>query len=77
MEVRNETERKWLEKFIKSHMVKETALINREPTEEEINKYMINNGENYYNSRERLREESYGGKPPMGYNSWGDYHKSL
>ena len=77
MEVRNESERKWLERFIKSHSNNSTALINREPTDDEIKKHMKNNNENYYNSREKLREESYGGKPPMGYRSWGDYHKGI
>ena len=47
-----------------------------EPTEEEIRRYMKENNENYYNARERLREHAYGGKPPGGYSSWGDYWKS-
>ena len=47
-----------------------------EPTEEEIRRYMKENNENYYNARERLREHAYGGKPPGGYRSWGDYWKS-
>ena len=48
----------------------------REPTEQEIQEYMKENNENYYNARERLRENAYGGKPPGGYRSWGDYWKS-
>lgn len=46
-----------------------------EPTEEEIRRLMESTGENYYNARERLREAAYGGKPPHGYGSWGDYWK--
>jgi hypothetical protein len=49
----------------------------KDPTEEEIKNYMEKNNENYYNSREELRKEAYGGKPPGGYSSWGDYWKSL
>lgn len=48
-----------------------------EPTEQQIQNYMKNNNENYYNARERLREASYGGKPPGGYSSLGDYWKSF
>jgi hypothetical protein len=33
-------------------------------------------GETYYTAREKLRELAYGGKPPDGYASWGDYWKS-
>ena len=51
-------------------------LSGREPTEQEIQEYMKENNENYYNARERLRENAYGGKPPGGYRSWGDYWKS-
>ena len=47
-----------------------------EPTEQEIQDYMRKHNENWYNSRERLREKAYGGKPPMGFSSWGDYWKS-
>lgn len=49
----------------------------KEPTKEEIEAYMEETGENYYNSREKLRELAYGGKPPNGHKSWGDYWKSL
>jgi hypothetical protein len=48
----------------------------KEPTQAEILKYMEIHNENYYNARERLREKSYGGKPPSPYKSWGDYWKS-
>ncbi len=49
----------------------------REPTRMEIENYMMNNwGETYYTAREKLRESAYGGKPPNGYSSWGDYWKS-
>jgi hypothetical protein len=49
----------------------------KEPTIEDVTSRMKLTGENYYNARERLREEAYGGKPPDGYSSWGDYWKSL
>jgi len=48
----------------------------KEPSEDMIKRHMQEHDENYYNSRERLREEEYGGKPPGGYSSWGDYWKS-
>jgi hypothetical protein len=47
-----------------------------EPTEDDVREYMEENNENFYNARERLRERVYGGKPPNGYQSWGDYWKS-
>ena len=48
-----------------------------EPTDDEIWEYMRNNKfETYYTAREKLREKAYGGKPPDGYGSWGDYWKS-
>lgn len=50
---------------------------NSEPTHSETIKYMEQHTENYYNSREQLRELAYGGKPPQGYSSWGDYWKSI
>jgi len=31
----------------------------------------------YYVAREEERELAYGGKPPHGYSSWGDYFKAL
>ena len=46
------------------------------PTQEEIERYMKKHKENYYNARERLRELVYGGKPPNGFSSWGDYWKA-
>jgi hypothetical protein len=48
----------------------------KEPTYYEIRQLEIESGLNYYNARERLREKAYGGKPPGGYSSWGDYWKS-
>jgi hypothetical protein len=48
----------------------------KEPSDKEIQDYMREHNENYYNSRERLREKAYGGKPPEGFQSWGDYWKS-
>jgi hypothetical protein len=54
----------------------EPKSINSEPTEKEIREYMLVHAENYYNSRERLRETRYGGKPPEGYSSWGLYWKT-
>lgn len=53
----------------------DTSKFKPEPTEDEIEKYMKEHNENYYCSREKLREEAYGGKPPAGYNSWGDFWK--
>lgn len=44
----------------------------REPTLEEIHKLMKENNMDFYNAREK----TYGGKPPTGYSSWGDYWKS-
>jgi hypothetical protein len=76
MEIRNEAERKWMEEFIKQHTSEGTALINREPTTIEIQSCMAENKLTYYGAREFLREQSYGGKPPEGFQSWGDYHKS-
>jgi hypothetical protein len=52
------------------------ALQGSEPTEEQIQEYMKTNSENWYNARERLREVAYGGLPPRGYSSWGEYWKS-
>lgn len=50
-----------------------------EPTEEDIRQFIKKSDgmESYYTAREKLREKSYGGKPPGGYQSWGDYWKSL
>jgi hypothetical protein len=48
----------------------------KEPTDEEIRVEMKRIKENYYVSREALRQKAYGGKPPGGYSSWGDYWKS-
>lgn len=48
-----------------------------EPSEEEIRDYMKENNESFYAARERLREIAYGGKAPEGYQSWGDYWKSI
>jgi hypothetical protein len=31
----------------------------------------------FYTAREELRDEWYGGKPPHGHASWGDYWKSI
>ncbi len=47
----------------------------KEPTEGEIKKRMKETGERFYDARERLREAAYGGKPPYGFSSWGDYWK--
>lgn len=42
----------------------------REPTQKEIQTYMTEFKENFYNARERLREKVYGGLPPNGFSSW-------
>jgi len=47
----------------------------KEPTGDEIKKRMKETGERFYDARERLREAVYGGKPPYGFASWGDYWK--
>lgn len=52
------------------------ALQGYEPTEEEIQEYMKANNMDFYNARERLREAAYGGLPPRGYSSWGEYWKA-
>jgi hypothetical protein len=54
----------------------EKAKHGREPTEDEIIDYMRLHNEHYYNARERLREQQYGGLPPEGYSCWGDFWKS-
>lgn len=41
----------------------------REPSEDDVLEYMKLNNESYYASREILREQAYGGKPPLGYPS--------
>jgi hypothetical protein len=48
-----------------------------EPTQKEIEDYMKDSGLDHYNAREFLRECTYGGTPPDGYSSWGDYWKSF
>lgn len=48
----------------------------REPTLEEIYKLMREQNLDFYNAREKLREKAYGGKPPEGFQSWGDYWKA-
>lgn len=45
----------------------ERALQGREPDPSEYHDYA---------SRELAREKAYGGKPPNGFASWGDYWKS-
>jgi len=47
-----------------------------EPTDKDIQARMETTGEIYYNARERLREQVYGGKPPDGFVSWGEYWKN-
>lgn len=53
----------------------------REPTVDDVFAYAKSQGwdpeGSYYAARERLREIAYGGKPPSGYQSWGDYWKSF
>ena len=56
-------------------MVNNKILEAEEPTKEEIEKLMTVSDLDYYNARERLRNESYG-KLPYGYSSWGDYWKN-
>lgn len=47
----------------------------KEPTHDEVLKN-TNVNKDYYAAREELRERAYGGKPPNGFQSWGDYWKS-
>lgn len=48
-----------------------------EPTDEEVREHAKRNPHlGSYCSREELREKAYGGKPPGGFQSWGDYWKS-
>ena len=47
-----------------------------EPSPEEVTQSMQDDALSYYEAREKLREKAYGGKPPGGYASWGDYWKS-
>ena len=51
-------------------------LNNPEPDREEVELYMREHSLDFYNAREQLREKAYGGKPPGGYASWGDYWKA-
>lgn len=51
--------------------------IERQDSEDLIAQYMEEHHENYYNAREKLREKEYGGKPPQGFQSWGDYWKAF
>ena len=56
----------------------EKALQGIEPTKEQVEILMKNNPKHsFYTAREELQEKAYGGKPPHGYASWGDYWKSL
>lgn len=48
----------------------------KEPTLKEIFALIEENEMNFYQAREILREKAYGGKPPEGFQSWGDYWKS-
>jgi hypothetical protein len=49
-----------------------------EPSDEEIRLHMQEHkGESYYTAREKLRRKAYGGNPPFGFSSWGDYFKSI
>jgi len=48
----------------------------KEPTKEDIQAKMDETGISFYEAREKLRELAYGGKPPYGFSSWGDYWKS-
>lgn len=53
------------------------ALQGKEPSNNEIADYMKKHSdESFYSAREKLREEAYGGKPPHGFQSWGDYWKA-
>lgn len=55
----------------------ERALKGEEPTHLEIKAYMDSNpGESFYSVRELLREKAYGGKPPNGCYSWGEFWKN-
>lgn len=44
--------------------------------EEKRIKELMATGMSFYNAREQAREEKYGGKPPEGFRSWGDYWKA-
>jgi hypothetical protein len=47
------------------------------PAEEKIQLYLREHPElDYYNAREILRNLAYGGSPPGGYKTWGDYWKA-
>jgi hypothetical protein len=45
-----------------------------EPTGEEIQK-LVSEGYTYYGAREMARNNAYGGLPPDGYDTWGDFWK--
>lgn len=48
-----------------------------EPSDDEISDFLAKNpGHSWYTAREKLREQAYGGRPPGGFQSWGDYWKA-
>ena len=48
-----------------------------EPCIKDIQKIQAEDaGHTFYTAREEARERAYGGKPPTGYQSWGDYWKN-
>ena len=61
----------WLKKIQKSQVQ-----LGKEPSPEEVAQSMQDDALSFYEAREQLREKAYGGKPPGGYASWGDYWKS-
>ena len=48
----------------------------KEPSHKIIREKSRREGTSHYQARETLREQAYGGKPPNGHQSWGDYWKS-
>lgn len=62
--------------FDEEQRVKEPDINGQEPSNEEIAEHSFNTGLNWYNAREELRNKAYGGLPPEGYSSWGDYWKN-
>ena len=57
------------------HPTQERIMQGKEPTIDEVVERMPEFNGSFYNTREKMREEAYGGKPP-DYPSWGDYWKS-
>lgn len=49
----------------------------RHPSDSDVFDHMKEHpSKSFYSAREDLRNEAFGGLPPIGYESWGDFWKS-